>query len=207
VRVNRIRTDISNPEEEAVREASSVLLGGGIVLCPSDTVYGLLCRADDEDAVSRLRELKGYDGPKPFILIVSGVDMARTLTDGITIAVQDILARYWPGPVTVVLPAAPGCPVWVTAGDGSVALRHPADPLSIGLLGEAKQPLVSTSANLAGRPEPLAPDLVPESLLAGVDLILDGGELPPSEPSTVIRAVTGKWELLRGSPHWLARHS
>ncbi len=205
MRDNRILTDIGNPQEEVVEKASSVLLSGGLVLYPSDTVYGLLCRADDRDAVARLRELKGYDGPRPFILVVSGVEMARTLTGGITLEIHDILAKYWPGPVTLVLSAGPCCPVWVTAEDGSVALRHPADPLSTGLLAGVKKPLVSTSANLAGRPEPLAPDHVPDSLLAGVDLVLDGGELPPSEPSAVIRPAGGKLEILRSSPDFFSR--
>ena len=98
-----IRINRDGPDEQTLQTATAVLLDGGVVLYPSDTVYGLLCRADSPDAVSAIRELKGYTGEKPFILIVSGIGMASAMADMNGPGVRQILEDSWPGPVTVVL--------------------------------------------------------------------------------------------------------
>lgn len=183
----RINTDI--PAFEIIEQVSSCLLRGGIVLYPSDTVYGLLCRADDEESVERLSTLKGYKERRPFILIVDGISMTESLTDGIDPEVREILLLRWPGRLTFVLPAGSRCPEWVRGEDNTVALRHPADPLSGQLLKRCGVPLVSTSANYAGEDPSLSVSDIPESMIADVDIILDGGNLPPSSPSTILRVL------------------
>ncbi len=178
---------ITDPEEEAVEKAASLLLSGGVVLYPSDTVYGMLCRADRKGSVERLAKIKGYDKPRSFILIVDGLEMAGNLTSGIDPEVMEILKLRWPGKLTVVLPSGDGCPTWVRGEDNTVALRHPADPLSGQLLKHCGVPLVSTSANHAGEDAHLSISAIPESIIAGADIVLNAGDLPPSSPSTIIR--------------------
>lgn len=185
----RIRIDTDKPALEIIEQVSACLLGGGIVLYPSDTVYGLLCRTDNKESVERLSMLKGYKERRPFILIVDGISMAESLTDGIDPEVMEILKLRWPGKLTVVLPSGDGCPTWVMGEDSSVALRHPADPLSNLILSEVRVPLVSTSANLSGMKPTLSLAEIPESILDGVDIILDAGTLPPSSPSTIIKVL------------------
>jgi L-threonylcarbamoyladenylate synthase len=170
----------------------AVLLAGGVVVYPSDTVYGLLCRADNHETVERVRRMKGSPPSRPFILLVDGLDMARRLADVSDPEISAILTLRWPGRLTMVLPAVEGCPPWVAGEDGTVALRYPADPLSLQLLRGLRQPLVSTSANLAGGDPSLSLDSVPRRLLEKADLILDAGILPPSSPSTVIRLLRGR---------------
>ena len=179
--------DITNPEGEIVKKAASILLSGGVVIYPSDTVYGMLCRADDRVSVERLAKIKGYDKPRSFILIVSGLEMAGSLTSGIDPEVMEILKIRWPGKLTVVLPAGDGCPKWVRGEDNTVALRHPADPLSGQLLKRCCVPLVSTSANRSGGDTSLSISTVPDSIISGTDIVLNAGDLPPSSPSTIIK--------------------
>ena len=188
--------DITNPEEEIVKKAASILLSGGVVIYPSDTVYGMLCRADDRVSVERLSKIKGYDKPRSFILIVGGLEMAGRLTSGIDPEVMEILKIRWPGKLTVVLPAGDECPKWVGGEDNTVALRHPADSLSGQLLNRCGVPLVSTSANHAGENTQLSVKAIPDSIIAGVDMVLDGGYLPPSSPSTIIKLLRGRASLL-----------
>jgi L-threonylcarbamoyladenylate synthase len=193
----RLRIDRSSPDGGSVRRASGILLSGGVVLYPSDTVYGLMCRADDPAAVARVGRLKGYTGGRPYILLVSGTGMASgiALLDGP--GLTGLLGRLWPGPVTVVLPAALSCPDWVRSPDGTVALRHPADPLSTMILAGTGVPLVSTSANAAGGRPALDPARIPGDLAVSVDLFLDGGVLPDRGPSRIIRPGRDGIEVIR----------
>jgi len=187
VRTPEFSLDVIYPEEETVEKAASLILSGGVVLYPSDTVYGMLCRADDRDSVERLAKIKGYDKPRSFILIVDGLEMAGNLISDIDQEVMEILKLRWPGKLTVVLPAGNGCPIWVRGEDNTVALRHPADPLSRQLLNRCGVPLVSTSANHAGEGAHLCISAIPESIIAGVDIVLNAGGLPQSSPSTIIK--------------------
>ena len=195
---HRIEINADNPTEKAAAEASSVLLSGGIVLYPSDTVYGLLCTPWNRGAVNRLSGLKGYKSNRPFIMLVDGMEMAKTLSGHIEQFVLEIMDEFWPGPLTIVLPGGGGCPEWVSGDDCSIALRQPADHLSEMLLKNTGLPLISTSANRSGEPSPLGMDQIPEAILDGVDLILDAGILIASEPSTIIRPSREGIEVLRG---------
>lgn len=193
MKVNELSVDISYPEEEIVEKTASLLLSGGVVLYPSDTVYGILCRADKRDSVKRLAKIKGYARQRPFILLVDGVVMARTIADCSDPEVIGIMECRWPGKLTIVLPASEECPKWVRGEDNTVALRHPADPLSGQLLKRCGVPLVSTSANHAGEDTLYSVSAIPQSIIAGVDIVLNTGDLPPSSPSSILR-------LLRGRP-------
>ena len=196
MRTPEFSIDISNPEEEIVEKAVTLLLSGGVVIYPSDTVYGMLCRADDRVSVERLAKIKGYAKPRSFILIVGGLEMAGRLTSSIDPEVMEILKIRWPGKLTVVLPAGDGCPKWVRGEDNTVALRHPADPLSGQLLERCGVPLVSTSANRSGGDAQLSIEAIPESIIAGVGMVLNAGKLPPSSPSTIIKLLRGRALLL-----------
>jgi len=191
-------SDLPDNLEEVSKEVSSVLQRGGVVLYPSDTVYGLLCRSDCLAAVERVRSIKGYTDPRPFILIVDGIRMAEGVAGGFTQIALDYLTEHWPGRVTAVLPAVDGCPEWVRASDGTVAVRHPADRLSELILASTRTPMLSTSANVTGDPPPLSPDDIPEELIRSVDLFIDSGPLPHSEPSTIVKLTGPTPEILRG---------
>lgn len=189
MRTPELSIKITDPDKETLEKAASILLSGGIVLYPSDTVYGMLCRADRRDSVKKLAKIKGYNKPRAFILIIDGLEMAGNLTSGIDPEVMEILRLRWPGKLTVVLPSGNGCPTWVRGEDNTVALRHPADPLSGQLLKRCGVPLVSTSANHADEDAQLSISTISESIIADVDLVLNAGDLPPSSPSTIIKVL------------------
>ena len=139
-----LSVDISDPEEEIVEKAVSLLLSGGVLIYPSDTVYGILCRADKRESVKRIAKIKGYTRRRPFILLVDGAAMVEMVADCGDPEVIGIMECRWPGKLTLVLPASEECPKWVRGEDNTVALRHPADPLSGQLLKRCGVPLVST---------------------------------------------------------------
>lgn len=189
MKTSELSVNIADPEEKIVEQVALLLLAGGVVIYPSDTVYGMLCRADRRDSVERLAKIKGYKNLRAFILIVNGLKMAESLTSLIDFEVMEILKLRWPGKLTVVLPSGNDCPAWVREKDNTVALRHPADPLSEQLLKRCGVPLVSTSANCAGEENPLSVSTIPESVIAGADIVLDGGDLSTSSPSTIIKVI------------------
>ncbi len=143
-----------------------------------------------------MARLKGYTKRRPFIVLVDGMDSARDLARFSTRALG-LAAAFWPGPLTLVLPAGEKAPSHVLSESGEIAVRRPADPLSRGLLAGLGRPLASTSANPAGAPHPHILSDVEEDIAAGCVLVLDGGELPSRPPSTVVRVRDGEVELLR----------
>lgn len=169
-----LTVDIQNPAEETVQAVSSVLLQGGVVLYPSDTVYGLLADSRSESAFNRITDLKGYYSPRPFIILVGSVKDALSRTTFFNR--QDLMEKYWPGPVTLLLPCY----------EGKIALRWPADPFSNAVLAASGVFPVTTSANLKGGVNPCAVADIPDSIIQGVDLVVDGGSLQGREPSMII---------------------
>ena len=169
---------------------------GGTVLYPSDTVYGLLCDATSPEAVAGMARLKGYTDLRPFIVLVDGMEAARHLAR-LSHRALSLAETFWPGPLTLVLPAAEKAFPHVLSESGEIALRLPADPLSRRLLAALGRPLASTSANPVGSAHPHRVSDVDCGILDGCVLVLDGGELPHRSPSTVVRIRGGTMELLR----------
>ncbi len=180
---------------ETVSQIVSALTSGGIVIYPSDTVYGLLSGTDPL-SVERLRGIKGSSAERPFILLVSGLEMAETLADCSDPEIRGIMQTRWPGRLTLVLPALETCPQCVTAQDGTVALRHPAHRLSNMIISRYGNPLVSTSANVSGGENCLDFGRIPSSLLQAVDLAVNSGPLPYSKPSNILQLIRGRAYLL-----------
>jgi len=143
-----------------------------------------------------MAELKGYTRHRPFIVLVDGMESARGLARFPGRALG-LAASFWPGPLTLVLPAGEDALPHVLSESGEIALRRPADPISRGLLSGLGRPLASTSANPAGAAHPHSVTDVDHGFLDGCALVLDGGELPYRLPSTVARVRDGEVELLR----------
>jgi L-threonylcarbamoyladenylate synthase len=186
-----------DPATEArVREVADVLRRGGIVAYPTETFYGLGALAADAAAVARLARAKGRPDGKPLPLLAAdrAAVEAVAVLDGGAARLAD---AFWPGPLTLVLPARPGLAPEVTAGTATVGIRVPSAEVARALAREAGGALVSTSANLAGEPPPVrAGDLAP-ALRARLDAVLDGGETPGGLPSTVAAVDGGTLRIVR----------
>ena len=175
-------------------DAISTLHGGGLVVIPTDTVYGLAGRADLADAVQAIFEVKGRPKERALPVLGAGVDDLRSVADFSDEALV-LAARFWPGPLTLVVPRAKRFTFDLGGMDHStVGVRVPAHPLALELLGETG-PVAVTSANLSGHEAASTVDDAREMLGSSVTVYLDGGPLAGA-PSTVARVGDGL-EVLR----------
>jgi L-threonylcarbamoyladenylate synthase len=182
-----------------IRAAAAVLRRGGLVAYPTETFYGLGALARDAAAVERLARAKGRPEGKPLPLLAAD----RAAVEEVAVVSEPaarLAARFWPGPLTLVLPARPGLPAPVTAGEGTVAVRVPGSEVARALAREAGGAIVSTSANLAGAAPPVRASEVDPALAGRIDLVLDGGAAPGGLPSTIVRLEGERPVLVRAGP-------
>jgi L-threonylcarbamoyladenylate synthase len=198
-----IATRLMGADRTAVAAAAQVLAAGGLVAFPTETVYGLGADAGNGVAVARLYEAKGRPAFNPLISHVPDVAAARGL-GRFDDAAARLAERFWPGPLTLVLPKMPGCPVaeLATAGLDTIAVRVPGHPVARDLLIAFGKPVVAPSANCSGHLSPTTAQHVLADLGGRIDLILDGGPTLVGVESTII-ACLGEPMLLR--PGGLAR--
>lgn len=192
-----IRVDASAPDPGMIEQAARLLRQGGLVAFPTETVYGLGGNALDAAAVQRIFEAKGRPAFNPLIAHVSDVAGARELASSWPDAAEALAARFWPGPLTLVVAKRPDIPDVVTAGRGTVALRVPAHPVAAALLRAADLPIAAPSANRFTRISPTTAEHVERGLGGRVDLILDGGPTSVGIESTVVDLSGDEPVLLR----------
>jgi L-threonylcarbamoyladenylate synthase len=168
------------------------LAAGGVVVFPTDTVYGLGCDVENADAVRRLYELKGRPPQKPAAVLWDALEAALADVDWLGPRTRAALAALLPGPLTALVPNPRRC--YPLAGGEALGLRVPALRLGLG------RPLLQSSANIAGGPDPRRLDDVPATIRDGVDLVVDGGDLP-GRSSTVLDLTDyelgGAWSVVR----------
>ncbi len=188
--------------ELASKEAALRLLKDGVVVFPTDTLYGMGVNALDPVAVNRLFTVKGRPSDKAVPLIVSSVAMARTLAE-VKDEHEPLLKELWPGQFTFVFKKRSIVPNEATGGTDTVALRIPDHPLCLSILRDFEGPVTATSANVSGE-EPLVSgqDIVRrfEDREERPDLVLDAGEVAEAEPSTIIDLTSASPKVLRVNP-------
>lgn len=186
---------MNTPDDaHAVAEA---LRAGRVAVIPTDTVYGLAADPRNEQAVARLFELKGRPADNPLPLLVADADTAMSCCSDWPGVAERLAAMFWPGPLTIVAPAAEWIPTSVTAGSDHVGVRQPAHAWSLALLRAFGSPLACTSANASGDPPASALDQLPAQFFASDVSRTDAGRLPPSPASTVVRVQSGSLDVLR----------
>lgn len=174
------------PEPEAIAEAAAVIRGGGTVVFPTETVYGLGANGLDPAAVERIFIAKGRPRRNPLILHVASLEQARRLVTAWPHEAERLAARFWPGPLTLILPRAAVVPDIVTAGLPSVALRFPVHPVALALIERSGLPIAAPSANTSGCPSPTLAEHVRADLDGRVDLVLDAGATAVGVESTIL---------------------
>jgi L-threonylcarbamoyladenylate synthase len=194
-----IRADIRTARLDAAKEAAAVLRRGGIVVYPTETAYAIGCDATDAAAVKRIFALKGRDAAKPLPMIVASSAMARRFARfG---ASENVLAAaFWPGPLTLVLPAKTSIAAGAVSRRGEIALRVSADAFARAVSLRLGRPIVSTSANRSGGSNPYRLSDAVSAFGAAPDLCLDGGTLPRRRPSTIVRCGADRCEIVRQGP-------
>ena len=183
--------------------AAELLRAGRLVAFPTETVYGLGANALDEEAVRRIFEAKGRPFSSPMIVHVASIGMARELALDWPERAELLARRFWPGPLTIILPKCSHILDLVTAGLPSVGLRIPAHPIAKALLEAAQIPIAAPSANRFTELSPTTAEHVRESLGSLVDMILDGGPCAVGIESTVVSLTGPTARILR--PGMIAR--
>ena len=182
----------------ALREAAEVVRRGGLIIYPTDTVYGLGCDPLNPEAVEKVFQAKGR-GRKPLPVLASDMEDVERIAElsGIASRLAEV---FWPGPLTLVLPRKPVLPDALTCGLPSVGVRIPGHDFAIELIRACGGLLVGTSANKSGRPPPRTAQEALEELGEMVELIIDGGPAPLGVPSTVLDLTGPEPRLLREGP-------
>lgn len=177
-------------------EASEIILAGGTVVFPTETVYGLGGNALLADAAKKIYTAKGRPSDNPLIIHVADPKDAEKYA-----YVSDIYYRladaFMPGPLTVIMPKRDCIPLSVTGGLDSVAVRCPSHPVARALIGRCGVPIAAPSANISGRPSPTSAKYVEEDMLGRVDMIIDGGECEIGLESTIVKIDGESLTLLR----------
>ena len=186
---------------EAIARAAALIAAGRPVAVPTETVYGLAADARNPQAVARIYAAKGRPDFNPLIVHVPTLAMAETLGEFGT-AERALATRFWPGPLTLVVPRTPGCPVAsvATAGLDTIALRVPGHRAMQALLAASGAPLAAPSANASGRVSPTRAEHVLASLAGRIDLVIDDGATSAGVESTIARVKNGAVEILRPGP-------
>jgi L-threonylcarbamoyladenylate synthase len=192
-----LRVDPKNPDPHAIAEAARVLLGGGLVAFPTETVYGLGARALDDEAVARIFAAKGRPSGHPIIAHVIGEPEAMALASEWTGAASRLAKAFWPGPLTLVVPRAAHVPARLGGGGDSIAVRAPAHGVARALLLALGEPIAAPSANRYQAISPTRAAHVLAGLDGSIDLLLDGGASEGGIESTVVDVRGDEIAILR----------
>jgi L-threonylcarbamoyladenylate synthase len=180
-----------------IARAAAILRDGGLVAFPTETVYGVGANALDERAVARVFEVKARPRFDPLIVHIAGLEWLPRLTAEFPPVAKQLADKFWPGPLTLVLPKTSTVPDLVTAGGPTVAIRMPDHPVALKLLRAVDLPIAAPSANPFGRISPTCAEHVREQLGSQIDLILDGGPCRVGVESTVLQLTPQGPLLLR----------
>ena len=195
-------------EEEAgdfLREVRGLLLAGGLVALPTETFYALAAYPFEEKSLVRLFSLKARPPAKPLLVLVSAPEMLPQVAGDVPEAGVRLMARFWPGPLTLILPARPGLPALLTGGTGTIGVRQSRQPVTSRLVASLGFPVTGTSANRSWEPPLSDAREVARELGAGVDLILDAGPCPGGLASTIVDITAVPPRLVRAGAVPLAR--
>ncbi len=198
VRYKTVCKPIDTPD--AIAFAVSLLRSGHVIAVPTDTVYGVASDGLNPDAIRRLYEVKERPADKPIPLLLADIDDVWHVIRSFPAGAHRLAQAFWPGPLTLILPARPELPGVLLAGGDTVGVRIPAHNDLRKLIRRLGRPLAATSANLSGHPPALTAQDVLEQLGGRIPLILDGGRTPGGRPSTVVDCTGDDPVILREGP-------
>jgi len=183
-----VTVDPLNPKEEDLRQAAKVLVRGGLVIIPTETVYGIAASMLNKQALERLYEIKNRPKDKPFSVLIDNKDRIEELARNIPIPAYKLADKFWPGPLTLVLKSKDG---------GSVGIRMPDDLIALKIIGLTGAPLACPSANLHGKPAPIDFEDAIKDFKGLVDLAIDAGTTKVGVESSVVDLTVEPINILR----------
>ncbi len=191
-----IEIDVEKPDPGVIARAAATLKKGRVVAIPTDALYTLVADPFNLRAVSRVYLAKGRDTHRALPLLISDSVMAEDLARELSTRFFLLARRFWPGPLTIIVPASPNVPLRVTGNTGRLALRQSRSAVANALVAQFGQPLISTSANISGQPTCHSGIEVFGTMDGRVDMVLDGG-LCSGAGSTTVDVTEPKWRLVR----------
>ncbi len=199
--MKQIKLDLNNREqaEEVAIASAKVLKNGGVIIYPTDTLYGLGANAFDEEAILKAYKIKKQDRNKPMSVIVKDIKMARRIAC-VDSKIEKILNRIWPGPITAILRKKDIVPYVLTGNGETVGIRIPKNDFLSKLMENIDFPITATSANISGEKNLLAPEEIIEKFSAGElspDLFINNGEVANPAASTIVDISKGVPKILR----------
>ena len=184
-------------EDEKLKDSAQTLKNGGIVVFPTETVYGIGANIWDEVAVKRLYEVKQRPFSKPISLLVSSIDMINEVAKDITELEYALMKEFFPGPFTIILKKKDIVPNIVTANLDTVGIRLPANEIALRLIKYAEIPIATTSSNISGKPSVTNLGDVMSEFEGKVDCFINGGPSEIGVASTIVQVIDGKVHILR----------
>lgn len=190
-------TRIFGTSEKDIQQAAEIIRQGGLVAFPTETVYGLGADALNPEAVGKVYVAKGRPSDNPMIVHISSKDDLSRLTFEITDDMKKLADIFWPGPLTMVVPARPVVPRITTGGLDTVAVRMPSDPVAAALITLSETPIAAPSANLSGKPSPTLARHVIDDLDGRIEAVVSGGDCRVGIESTVVDMTSDVPVILR----------
>lgn len=192
-----VKINPENIDQKMIKHLAEIVRAGGVVAFPTETVYGLGANAFDALAIRKIFQAKGRPADNPLIVHISDMDMMAQVTAQVPEKAQKLIAAFWPGPLTIVLPKSPKIPGEVTAGLDTVGIRMPDHNVALALIAAAGVPIAAPSANISGKPSTTSAKHVAQDLAGKVEAIIDGGQTKVGLESTVIDLTTEIPTVLR----------
>jgi L-threonylcarbamoyladenylate synthase len=196
VSTDLIEINVENPEPSAIRRAADVIRRGGVVAIPTDSLYMLVADPFNLSAVGRVFAAKGRETTRSLPLLVNDMTMVEELTTEVTKRFQVLARRFWPGPLTMIIPASSKVPLKLTGNTGRLAVRHARSPIGNALIEFLAMPLIATSANMSGVPTCRSGIEVFGTMDGRLDLVLDGGHCV-GEGATTVDITEPYWRLIK----------
>jgi tRNA threonylcarbamoyl adenosine modification protein (Sua5/YciO/YrdC/YwlC family) len=184
----RVKVDPINPQQNYLKEAVEVLTKGGLVIMPTETVYGIAANALNKKAIDRLYEIKQRPRDKQFSVHIDEKEKMEEFAKDIPVSAYKLIDKFWPGPLTVVLKSK---------DKNSIGVRMPDDKIALSIITQSKFPIVCPSANLSGRPAPVNFQEAIEDLKGLVDFAIDAGSTRLQVESSVVDLTVEPWRILR----------
>ena len=197
IKTKIVKVDPNNIDYDIIKKAAQIINDGGIVVFPTETVYGIGADALNDDAVDKIFKAKGRPQDNPLIVHIAEFNELYSLVSEVPDKAKILADRYWPGPMTMILNKRNILSDKITAGLKTAAIRLPVNEIALALIRESKKPIAAPSANTSGKPSPTEVSHVIEDLMGKVDMIIDGGSTFIGLESTVVDMTTDIPMILR----------
>ena len=196
--MRRVTIDAEEPSRETLAAAAAVIHAGGVVAMPTDTLYGFAADPNSSAAIARLFAIKGRGAERAVALVAADVQQVIAHLGALPTVARRLAEKYWPGPLTLLVPRPASIPVELTGGSDHVGVRVPAHAVTRELCRVCGHLLTATSANLTGEPASNDPEDIARAFTASdVELLLDAGKTPGGPPSTIVSVQDDELRLVR----------